>query len=381
MCGVVPFDFFIFKKTSRALTYKMSDSLRSEYDAFGEYIFANTNSNNVRNAIVMLKTNYQLVYSKLERELIDSGNKKSKHCYEELSLVFQFMYQLLSIDSTLSQQTLGEIFSFKPTDFAKLGIYPLRAYGYYRNMFQDKGLFGKSKISGVVNSKVQVPLLCRSQVVVSNDSDLFVNLVQGDNKMFFVTRPADISADTIGDLMYSLARFSFCNVNNGVKSQKFKDKVVDVLDIKDTVIAEQFLIGILQSDVELSECVRDGNAYEFNEMRKELKFPSIDGRKVKVPEVLIETFVNSIKICADNVVEYNIRINPNAKVDIPVIPDEEFNPQFHSAKVYIDNTDAVLIKEISVSYEDAKNYANKRKKKVKRVHFDKPVTIRVYANL
>lgn len=116
-------------------------------------------------------------------------------------------------------------------------------------------------------------------------------------------------------------------------------------------------------------------------IEKELKFPSIDGRKVKVPEVLIETFVNSIKICADNVVEYNIRINPNAKVDIPVIPDEEFNPQFHSAKVYIDNTDAVLIKEISVSYEDAKNYANKRKKKVKRVHFDKPVTIRVYANL
>lgn len=272
----LPFDYYIFKKPSRALTYKMSDSLRSEYDAFGEYIFANTNSNNVRNEIVTLKTNYQLVYSKLERELIDSGNKKSKHCYEELSLVFQFMYQLLSIDSTLSQQTLGEIFSFKPTDFAKLGIYPLRAYSYYQNMFQDKGLFGKSKISGVVNSKVQLPLLCRSQVVVSNDSDLFVNLVQGDNKMFFVTRPADISADTIGDLMYSLARFSFCNVNNGVKSQKFKDKVVDVLDIKDTVIAEQFLIGILQSDVDLSECVRDGNAYEFNEMRKEYRQSLID---------------------------------------------------------------------------------------------------------
>ena len=72
MTNFVPFDYYIFKKPSRALTYKMSDSLRSEYDAFGEYIFANTNSNNVRNEIVTLKTNYQLVYSKLERELIDS---------------------------------------------------------------------------------------------------------------------------------------------------------------------------------------------------------------------------------------------------------------------------------------------------------------------
>lgn len=272
----LPFAYYIFKKPSRALFYKMSDSLRSEYESFGECILRNTNSNNVRNEIDTLKINYQMIYSKLERELIDSGNKKSKHCYEELSFVFQFMYQLLSNDSTLSQQTLGEIFGLKPTDFAKLGIYPLRAYSYYQNMFQDKGLFGKNKIAGVVNSKVQLPLLCRSQVVVSNDSDLFVNLVQGDNKMFFVTRPADISADTIGDLMYSLARFSFCNVNNGIKSQKFKDKAVDVLDIKDTVIAEQFLIGILQSDVDLSECVRDGNVYEFNEMRKDYRQSLID---------------------------------------------------------------------------------------------------------
>lgn len=42
MGDVVPFDYNIYKKPSRALFYKMSDSLRSEYESFGECILRNT---------------------------------------------------------------------------------------------------------------------------------------------------------------------------------------------------------------------------------------------------------------------------------------------------------------------------------------------------
>jgi len=112
-----------------------------------------------------------------------------------------------------------------------------------------------------------------------------------------------------------------------------------------------------------------------------LKFPSIDNRRLNVPDVLIETYVNSIKVCGNNVVEYNIRVNPDAKIDIPVIPDEEFNPQIHSAKKILDNSQSALIAEFEIDYENAKEYANKVGRKVKRVHFDKPVIIRIYSDL
>ncbi len=87
---------------------------------------------------------------------------------------------------------------------------------------------------------------------------------------------------------------------------------------------------------------------------------------------------NDGKVCGNNVVEYNIRVNPDVKIDIPVIPDEEFNPQIHSAKKILDNSQSTLIDEFEIDYEDAKEYADKVGRKVKRVHFDKPVIIRIY---
>lgn len=111
---------------------------------------------------------------------------------------------------------------------------------------------------------------------------------------------------------------------------------------------------------------------------KHFRFPKIGGKEVKVPDTLINTYVNSIKVCADNIIEYNIRVNPDAEVQVPVVPANEFNPQIHSAEYFIDNTNAVLVQEIQLTYEDAKQYANKLNKKVVRVHFEKPVTIRVY---
>ena len=60
---------------------------------------------------------------------------------------------------------------------------------------------------------------------------------------------------------------------------RFYDEMVSVFEKYDLVCfhsTRMLLIGILQSDVDLSECVRDGNAYEFNEMRKEYRQSLID---------------------------------------------------------------------------------------------------------
>lgn len=114
-----------------------------------------------------------------------------------------------------------------------------------------------------------------------------------------------------------------------------------------------------------------------------LAFPKINETKIKVPEALIETYVNSIKVCKDNNYEFNIRVAPEAPIQVPIKPDEEFNPQFDSAKLILDNQDAVLIGEFELTYEDAKSYTSimNGKYKVKKARFEKPISVRIYANL
>ena len=75
-------------------------------------------------------------------------------------------------------------------------------------------------------------------------------------------------------------------------------------------------------------------------------------------------------------------MNPHAEnVSALVVPDEEFIPSVHSASKVIDNSDAVLIAEFTLGYEEAKTYANRLKRKVNRVHWEKPVTVKIFARL
>lgn len=101
-----------------------------------------------------------------------------------------------------------------------------------------------------------------------------------------------------------------------------------------------------------------------------------------IPEELIETYINSIKACANNVFEFDICINPLAeKVSPLVVPEEEYIPSVHSSKKILDNSDATLIAEFALGYDDAKEYAERIKRKVKRVHWEKPAVIRIYTRL
>lgn len=182
------------------------------------------------------------------------------------------------------------------------------------------------------------------------------------------------------------------NLNN--KNERLLDGYEDGIFSKEKYLERKSRndkeINRIQEIINKTESVNDKDEQRKKTLQavqkfieKALEFPKVDGYKTKVPDALIEAYVNSIKACANNIFEFNIRINPDAPVQIPIKPDDEFNPQYDSAKVFLDNSGASLIAEFKLTYDDAKRYTSimKGKNKVKRAHFDKPITVRVYANL
>ena len=99
---------------------------------------------------------------------------------------------------------------------------------------------------------------------------------------------------------------------------------------------------------------------------------NIDKRSLKGNKVsgkLIDIYIKSIKACANSEFEYVIDLSKNKEFDIKMN-----NPNY-----VIENSEDSLMFEFTVDYDEAKAYANSISRKVKRVHFQNPVKIRVYA--
>jgi len=127
-----------------------------------------------------------------------------------------------------------------------------------------------------------------------------------------------------------------------------------------------------------NECIKEISKY----LDSALTFPGIEDNVVKIPNDLIEIYVNSIKSCANNVFEYNIRVNPQSEVNSPLVcPDEEYNSLIHPATKNLDNSNDILLAEFIIDYDMAKAYANKLSRKVVRVHWETPATIKIYASI
>lgn len=103
-----------------------------------------------------------------------------------------------------------------------------------------------------------------------------------------------------------------------------------------------------------------------------IAFPEMKDNIAEIPSVIIETFVNSIKACANNVYEYSINFSKQNQDD---------GLDINAKHRCINNSESFLVGEIILTYSDAKTYANKRKRKVVRVHWKTPVTIKIYATL
>lgn len=139
-------------------------------------------------------------------------------------------------------------------------------------------------------------------------------------------------------------------------------------------------------ELEKCEILEDEKQDTLNKIQEfvnsSLEFPCLNGDIIKVPDKYIDVFVNSIKACANNVFEYNIRVNPKAKSESPlVVPDEEYIPSIHSATKVLDNSNAVLLAEFEVDYATAKEYANRLKRRVIRVHWEVPAKIKIFVNV
>ena len=154
------------------------------------------------------------------------------------------------------------------------------------------------------------------------------------------------------------------------RKKKVDEEMLESLALKEKLSAMKF------SQKEKEDTLKAVRAF-FDE---KISIPMQEGNIV--PEEMIETYVNSIKVCANNVFEFDICVNQSSERISPlVVPEEEYIPSVHSAKKVLDNSDATLIAEFTLGYDEAKEYANRIKRRVKRVHWERPAVIRIYARL
>lgn len=100
----------------------------------------------------------------------------------------------------------------------------------------------------------------------------------------------------------------------------------------------------------------------------------------KIPDVIIRTYVNSIKIYNNNTFEYNIRVSENADAINMTEHNADWSAQKKDAILKIDNSNAVVLTEIQVSTEEARQYARSRGRKLNTLRWSIP-TLKAVANI
>lgn len=100
----------------------------------------------------------------------------------------------------------------------------------------------------------------------------------------------------------------------------------------------------------------------------------------KIPDVIIRTYVNSIKIYNNNTFEYNIRVSETADTINMTEHNADWSAQKKDAILKIDNSNAVVLTEIQVSTEEARQYARSRGRKLNTLRWSIP-TLKAVANI
>ena len=89
-------------------------------------------------------------------------------------------------------------------------------------------------------------------------------------------------------------------------------------------------------------------------------------------DVIIRTYVNSIKIYNNNTFEYNIRVSETADTINMTEHNLNWSAQKKDAILKIDNSNAVVLTEIQVSTEEARQYARSRGRKLNTLRWSIP---------
>lgn len=281
---------------------------------------------------------------------------------------------------------------FKLDQGRKDGTGTYRCYGLISDGSQEKRqemskeLNDNCCVDGIIDWKLDLFTLKVFDIMNCNIEEIKTQLVQVIEKNYIGSSIMGYNPNdklkiqkVISDLNERLSRLIDMLADGIIDKQEYQER-------KKSTENEKLNKEMMLKEMEKIEFDDNAKIETLNQVKafveKSLEFPSIENSTIKVPERMIETYVNSIKACADNIFEYNIRVNPNAKVDSPLVcPDEEYNPLIHPATKKLDNSKSILLKEFQVEYAVAKEYANKLKRKVVRVHWDVPATIKIFASL
>ncbi len=95
---------------------------------------------------------------------------------------------------------------------------------------------------------------------------------------------------------------------------------------------------------------------------------------------LIDMYVNSIKVYNDNTFEYNIKLKSDTKSDRPEDDNDRYQICNADSVHKIDNSEAKILDEFTIGYDEAKAYANNLGRKVNRLHWQN-VTIRIVVDV
>lgn len=101
---------------------------------------------------------------------------------------------------------------------------------------------------------------------------------------------------------------------------------------------------------------------------------------MRVPDVLLEAYINHIKVYNNNTFEYNIKIGNSQETLNMLEYNQDYSLRKRDAIFKIDNSDAIVLDEFTIEYDEAKQYANSLNRKVNRVRWQK-ATIRIVMNI
>lgn len=155
-------------------------------------------------------------------------------------------------------------------------------------------------------------------------------------------------------------------------SDMFKSKLRQLKEEKEKIEADIEKLESIKEDLTAkAECLSQVDAF----LTKNL---NIFGPRV--PDVLLEAYVNHIKVYNNNTFEYNIRIGEQKGVLNMLEYNKDYSLRKGDAILKIDNSDAIVLDEFTIDYDEAKLYANSRVRRVSKVRWQ-TATIRIVANV
>ena len=158
---------------------KLSDKLKMEFNHY--YIDINKSDNK---DIDRWTENAKKLKSQVELEVQEFGNKKSIYVTDYVQFIFGVSYLFFN-KFHMTQKEVASILGMTTSKFSKLDIFPYRCYSAFTKLDDKRKPLVPDDVNSdgiciaeCINKMVQARYACYGFVGVSNDLDLFANMLQ-----------------------------------------------------------------------------------------------------------------------------------------------------------------------------------------------------------